>query len=159
MNAGGLLGAGAEAGPERSPPTPNLSPAVLAYIGDAVFGLLVRKLVLERLCPTADAAPPSLAVLHRAVEPLVAAEGQARMLLALWPALRPEEQDVVRRARNAKVRHRPKGVDYITYRRSTGLEALAGYLYLRGQTDRLVELLKLGLELNDGDAAGSHATT
>ncbi|MEW6049188.1 MAG: ribonuclease III domain-containing protein, partial [Bacillota bacterium] len=101
-----------------------LGTALLAYIGDAVFGLFVRTLALDRLCRTPGAAPPRVETVHREVEQVVTAEGQARVLGALLPVLTEEEQDVVRRARNARVRHRPRGSNYRAYRRSTGLEAL-----------------------------------
>ena len=158
MSLNGAPRDGEASGGGRQPPAVDLSPAVLAYIGDAVFGVLVRTLMLDRLLASTGGVPPGLATLHRAVEPLVAADGQARLLLALWPALRPEERDVVRRARNTRLKHRPRSADYVTYRRSTGLEALVGYLYLDGQADRLVELVKRGLELNEGDGAGANGT-
>lgn len=140
MNADGAWGGGREAP----------GPAVLAYVGDAVFGLLVRTLALDRLMAEPGAPAPSLAALHRVVEPLLAAEGQARLLSLIWPDLEPDERDVVRRARNARVRHRPRGTGYATYRRSTGLEALMGYLYLEGRTERLVGLIRRGLERSGG---------
>ncbi len=135
-----------------------LTPPVLAYVGDAVFGLLVRTLVLER-CLAGQGGCPGLGELHRQVAPLVSAEGQARLLLALWPALAPHEQEVVRRARNAKTRHRPRRADYLAYRRSTALEALVGYLYLKGQTDRLIDLLEWGLAQHQHETPGPDGTT
>lgn len=136
--------------------TERLGTALLAYIGDAVFSLFVRTLVLDRLCPTPDTPPPPVDAVHRQVEQVVAAEGQARLLGALMPVLTEEEQDVVRRARNARLRRRPRGSNYRSYRRSTGLEALVGYLYLQGQTERLMHLLKLGLEMDEGGRPASN---
>ncbi|HEY8498706.1 MAG TPA: ribonuclease III domain-containing protein [Limnochordales bacterium] len=146
------------AGPDRGPGAGvlpgGLSPALLAYVGDAVFELVVRTLVLQRRMAGGGGAP-SLGELHRAVEPLVSAQGQARLLMELWPALTEAERDVVRRARNARSRRRPGPAGYLAYRRSTALEALAGYLYLQGQSRRLVELLGCAVGRRDGGAAGA----
>ncbi len=156
MNDGCCDGAGG-AGPGREA-ADALAPAVLAYVGDAAFGLLVRTLVLERCLADGRGGCPGLAELHREVAPLVSAEAQARLLLALWPALTPYEQEVVRRARNAKTRHRPRRVGYLAYRRSTGLEALVGYLYLKGQADRLIHLLEWGLAQHPHERPGADGT-
>ncbi|MBD2345456.1 Mini-ribonuclease 3 [Anabaena subtropica] len=114
-----------------------ISPAALAYVGDAVYELYVRifyLLPLQRLDPY-----------HRLVVAQVRAETQALHLRSLTPYLRASELEIVRRGRNAAT-GRPKRVDPDIYQQATSLEALIGYLYL---TDfpRLAELLqKIHLE-------------
>lgn len=111
------------------------SPLLLAYIGDAVFELYVRReLLLQQALPIQQ--------LHKKVTSLVRAGGQAAALRQLEGHLSAEEAAVVRRGRNTKS-HVPKNTAMSVYRRATGFEALLGWLYLSEQTDRLVELLKL----------------
>lgn len=108
-----------------------VAPAALAYIGDAVYELHVR---LQYLHP-----PRRIQAYHHQVVAQVRAEAQARQLLALVELLTPEEQDIVRRGRNAAT-GKPKRLTVDVYRHATGFEALLGYLYLtRG--DRLSYLL------------------
>ncbi len=109
-----------------------LPPLVLAYVGDAVYELYVR----TRLAPAGE----PVEVLHRRSVEHVRAVAQAAALRALEPLLTPAEQAVVRRGRNAKGAV-PRSTSPADYRLSTGLEALFGYLYLAGETERLVELL------------------
>ncbi len=112
-----------------------LSPIILAYIGDAVWEMEVRtRLVLggER----------KMRKLHQLAVSQVRAENQADRLHAIMETLSEREQSVVRRGRNAKsgsTRHHAKVTDY---RASTGVEALLGYLYLSGKTERLQEVLE-----------------
>lgn len=108
-----------------------VAPAVLAYIGDAVYELHVR---LQYLHP-----PRRIQVYHRQVVSLVRAEAQAEQLLALAAQLTESEQDIVRRGRNAAT-GKPKRLTVDVYRHATGFEALLGYLYLT-QGDRLSYLL------------------
>lgn len=110
-----------------SVPTSSL---VLAYVGDAVFELAVR----ERL---ASQEPGKMAVLHREVVALVRAPAQAALLRRLEGLLTVEEEEVVRRARNAKSGTAPRGVPVQEYRHATAFEALLGYLYLNGRMERL----------------------
>jgi ribonuclease-3 family protein len=107
-----------------------LSPQLLAYIGDAVFELHVRSLLL----PT----QPKVETLHRETVSRVRAERQAQLLTLLQPHLTPEEADVVRRGRNAKVA--PRGRSHYDYRYATAFEALIGWLHLQGQQERLTAL-------------------
>lgn len=109
------------------------SPLVLAYVGDAVFELAVR----ERL---AAGDPGKMADLHREAVALVRAGAQAGMLRRLEGLLTPEEEEVVRRARNAKG-PAPRGIPVQEYRHATAFEALLGYLHLNGRDDRLSFLL------------------
>ena len=84
--------------------------------------------------------------MHRQAVRMVSAGAQARMLEAIEPALTEAEADAARRGRNAQAKHAaPKNADPADYARATGLEALWGYLYLTGQTQRLVDLQNMAL--------------
>ena len=108
-----------------------LSPLQLAYIGDSVHALLVRTNLLQKNLLVRD--------MHRASNNAVS---QARELASLLPLLSPEEADIVRRGRNAHPHHSgPKSASTADYAGATGLEALLGYLYVTGQSERLRELL------------------
>lgn len=108
-----------------------LSPAALAYVGDAVYELHVR---------TACLLPPKrVQDYHQQVVQQVRAESQAAQVRSLSAQLTEQEQDIVRRGRNAAQRG-PKRVDAEVYRQATGLETLLGYLYL-SNPERLQELL------------------
>jgi ribonuclease III family protein len=105
----------------------------LAFIGDAVFEVFVR----ERLV-CQDQRPVSQ--LHRAAVEQVCAKAQAGFARKLLPVLNQEEQDILRRGRNAHSNHVPKNTDPGEYHAATGFESLFGYLYLSGKLDRLREL-------------------
>ncbi|TCL74300.1 ribonuclease-3 family protein [Hydrogenispora ethanolica] len=113
-----------------------LSPAVWAYIGDAVYELFVRhQLVSDGTAKTQQ--------LHKKAIARVRASYQADLVRRLEPLLSEREQEIVRRGRNVKSGHVPSGSDVLTYRYSTAFEALLGYLYLSGSLDRLEEILEL----------------
>ena len=114
---------------------PELLPSlVLAYIGDAVYELTVREhLIRQGLC--------RMHKLHRSAVHYVRASAQADVLHELESLLQSIEPDVVRRGRNAKPGHCPKGVTQEEYSYSTALESLIGYLYLKGDFTRLSEIL------------------
>lgn len=117
-----------------------LSPLVLAYIGDAVYELAVRKHLVEKgLC--------QVNTLHREAVHYVRADTQAKLLRALDDKLTDQERAEARRGRNAKSSHTPKGAGVVEYRQSTGLECLVGYLYLRGEDERLNELLDVAFHI------------
>ncbi len=121
------------------PPLNELSPLTLAFVGDGVYELLVREhLVGQGNCPVKK--------LHgRAVE-WVRCEAQAQALSAtLWPMLTEEERQVALRGRNAHVGHVPKNAQVGDYHGATALEALFGWLYLRGELSRLRELFQAAL--------------
>ena len=115
------------------------SPLALTYIGDGVFDLVIRTVVVER-----GNAPVSR--LHHSTASYVRAATQAAMIEALLPELTQEELAVYRRGRNAKPHTSAKNASLADYLKATGLEALIGYLYLLGRTQRLIELIKDGLE-------------
>ncbi len=112
-----------------------LPPLSLAYLGDSVYEAFVRERVLERgLVKVND--------LHKASMKYVRATAQAAILTALLPMLTEQEQDVVRRGRNAKGHAAPRSAEAADYAASTGFEALIGYLHLAGRSERLSEVLE-----------------
>ncbi|WP_313525127.1 Mini-ribonuclease 3 [Anaerotignum sp.] len=115
-----------------------LSPLGLAYIGDAVYEMFVRLTVL-----TDGNAPVNR--LHKKARDLVNAKAQAQMYFRIAEELTEEEAAVFRRGRNAKSFTTPKNADLMDYRHATGLEALIGYLYLKGEKERAISLFSLGM--------------
>jgi ribonuclease-3 family protein len=113
-----------------------ISPVTLAFVGDAVYSLYVReRLTLEVGGKTAD--------LQRASVKVVSAKGQSAFMDKVLPALTEEEEDVFRRGKNAKKSTKSKSASHLEYNRSTGFEAVIGYLYLTGRTERMKELFAL----------------
>ena len=115
------------------------SPLTLAYIGDAIFELVVRTVLVERNNTQAEK-------LHKAATKIVKAETQALMIEAIKEELTEEELAVYKRGRNAKAVTRAKNATMSEYRRATGFEALMGYLYLKGDIERMIELIHLAVE-------------
>ena len=115
------------------------SPLALAYIGDAVYELAIRTLVMNR-------GNMQVNKMHKKSASLVKAETQANLAKLLMDDLTPEESAVYRRGRNARSATMAKHATMIDYRMATGFEALMGYLYLTEQFDRMAELLGKGLE-------------
>ena len=115
------------------------SPLTLAFIGDGIFDLIIRTVIVER----ANQTPNKL---HNKKAGIVKAPTQARMGEALQDVFSEEEADIYRRGRNANSYSTAKHASVADYRKATGLEAVMGYLYLKGQTERAVELTKIGLE-------------
>ena len=119
------------------------SPLVLAYMGDCIYDLLIRTLLVE------DKNRP-VNVLHKTATRYVKAEAQAAIVDAIMDQLTEEEQSVYRRGKNAKPHSVSKGGTVGEYHRATGLEALLGYLYLKDDMPRLMEIVKIGLEAYNG---------
>lgn len=117
--------------PFSCPPAPEkLSVLSLAYLGDAVYELYVR----GKLLSGGETDPERL---HRAAVRYVNARSQAQILAHLKPGLTPLEEDLVRRARNARSSHTPRGATLAEYHASTAFEALIGYLFAKGELERL----------------------
>ncbi|MCQ4924453.1 Mini-ribonuclease 3 [Tissierella carlieri] len=112
-----------------------LSPLQLAYIGDAVYELLVRTYLLEKKLPVKE--------LHKSTIKYVKAKAQADIVHMLEDILSEDERAVVKKGRNAKTNTMPKNADMIDYKYATGFEALMGYLYLMGKDYRIAELFKV----------------
>lgn len=108
----------------------------LAHVGDAVYELLYR----SKLCTDRHTA---VAEMHRMTVAFVRAEAQAEAAAKLLPVLTQEEASVYKRGRNAKVNSVPHNADIGQYHAATGLEALFGWLYLLGRTDRINELFNI----------------
>lgn len=115
------------------------SPLALAYIGDGVFDLVIRSVVVGKGNTRANQ-------LHQRTSQIVKAHTQALMIEYLLDYLTEEESDVYRRGRNAKSPTMAKNATMADYRKATGLEALMGYLYLTDKFERLVELIKLAVD-------------
>ena len=106
------------------------SPLTLAFMGDAVFEMFVReRLVCQGNC--------SVNKLHKWAVEQVCCQAQAAAAQRLLPLMTEEEQEVYRRGRNAHVNHVPKNADPADYHAATALETLFGYVYLKGELDRL----------------------
>ena len=116
------------------------SPLTLAYMGDAIYELVIRSVVVERANRSAND-------LHKKTVRYVKAETQSAMIQALVQELTPDEEAIYKRGRNAKSYTAAKNASLGDYRKATGFEALMGFLYLTNQTDRLLYLIKKGIEL------------
>ena len=108
----------------------------LAHVGDAVYELLYR----SKLCTDGHTA---VADMHRMTVAFVRAEAQAEAAAKLLPVLTQDETSVFKRGRNAKVNSVPHNADIGQYHAATGLEALFGWLYLLGRTERINELFNI----------------
>ena len=115
------------------------SPLTLAYIGDGIFDLVIRSVVVGK-------GNTKASQLHYQTSHIVKAETQAKIMEVLESELTEEETDVYRRGRNAKSPTMAKNASMADYRKATGFEALMGYLYLKDDFARVVELTKLGIE-------------
>ncbi len=115
------------------------SPLTLAYIGDGVYELIIRTVLVEQ----GNLQP---AKLHKKSSGLVKAAAQAAMIHGLEAQLTEEELSAYKRGRNAKAYHTAKNASVADYRTATGFEALMGWLYLTGRYERMVSLIRAGLE-------------
>lgn len=118
------------------------SPLTLAYIGDGIYEIVVRTVIVDR-------ANRQVNKIHRASSTLVKAETQAKMIHFIMDELSEEEITIYKRGRNAKAVTRSKNASMSDYRTATGFEALMGWLYLTGQSDRMLMLIKRCIELFD----------
>lgn len=114
------------------------SPLTLAYIGDGIYDLVIRSIVVGEGNTSANN-------LHKKACQMVNAQAQSEMIKVLLPDLTEEEVAVYKRGRNAKTATIAKNASLSDYRRATGFEALMGYLYLKNDFERLMELVKSGL--------------
>ena len=115
------------------------SPLTLAYIGDGIYDLVIRTLVINR-------GNKQVQKLHQETSALVQASAQSRMMRVLQDKLTEEEHAVYKKGRNAKSVSPAKNQSVTDYRRATGFEALMGYLYLKKDWKRMLELIRDGLE-------------
>lgn len=112
----------------------------LAYIGDVVYDLVIRTMVVSR-------ANRSVNDLHRITVRYVSAGAQSKIVQALMGSLTEEEQSVYRRGKNSKPHTTAKNASVADYLRATGFEAVLGYLYLKDDMERVLYLVKKGIEL------------
>lgn len=114
----------------------NLSPLVLAYVGDAIFEIFVRTHLIGN-------GEVKVGQLHKKSIAFVKAKSQAEFVRNIADDLTAEEAEIIRRGRNIRPASPPKNADIMDYRYATGFEALIGYLYLKGSHERLLEILEL----------------
>lgn len=112
-----------------------LSAGTLAFVGDAVYGLLVRQRLAETNRPIGE--------LHRLSVTFVNANSQAEAFKIIEPVLTEKELSQYKHGRNLHTNNVPKQSSVAQYHSATGLEALFGYLHLSGQNDRVNELFEL----------------
>lgn len=116
----------------------SFSPLTLAYIGDAVYEIVIRTIIVEK-----GNAPVNK--LHHKASSLVKAVAQKEAMEKILPLLTKEEEAVYKRGRNAKSYTSAKNASVIDYRIATGFEALMGFLYLMGRNERMLELVKIAV--------------
>lgn len=114
------------------------SPLVLAYIGDDVYDLIIRTMLVKK-------SNMQVQKLHRKASSIVKAPSQAELIEKIYPLLTEEEKRVYKRGRNAKSHTKAKNASTVDYRKATGLEALIGYLYLKKEVKRIIDLIHAGL--------------
>ena len=115
------------------------SPLTLAYIGDSIYDLVIKTLVINE-------GNQQVQKLHARTSELVQASAQSKMMRVLQELLTEEEHAIYKRGRNAKSVSPAKNQTLTDYRRATGFEALMGYLYLKKDMKRLINLVKIGLD-------------
>lgn len=115
-----------------------MSPLVLAFIGDSIYDLVVKTYVVSQ-------GNMPVNKMNKKSSSLVKAEAQSRIVGFLEEQFNAEEAAVFRRGRNAKSYTSAKNASILDYRRATGLEALMGYLYLSGKYERMTQLIKEGI--------------
>lgn len=121
------------------------SPLTLAYIGDCIYDLIIKTMVVSQ-------GNKQVQKLHKETSSLVQASSQSLMMRKMQEVLTEEEHAVYKRGRNAKSVSPAKNQSITDYRRATGFEALLGYLYLKKEWKRIVDLVKIGLDsLEDGE--------
>ena len=112
-----------------------LAPLILAHIGDAIYEVVIRTITLSK-------GSRQIEKVHKEAISYVNAGTKAHAADVLLPRLTEEEADIYKRGRNAKSNTKAKNASIGDYRKATGFEALMGYLYLKGETDRMLELIK-----------------
>lgn len=115
------------------------SPLTLAYIGDCIFDLIIKTKIINQ-------GNQPVQKLHKMTSQYVQASTQSRMMRVLQEHLTEEEHAVYKRGRNAKSVSPAKNQSITDYRRATGFEAVMGYLYLCKDWERMLTLIKMGLD-------------
>ena len=122
----------------KDPDIRSYSPLTLAYIGDGVYELVIRTILVKKgNCPVNR--------IHRKASSLVKASAQSAIMEKIEGHLTQEEHDIYRRGRNAHSPTMAKHATMADYRRATGFEALMGYLYLKEEYTRMLTLIRMGI--------------
>ena len=121
------------------------SPLTLAYIGDDVFDLIIRTIVVNK----GNTSPNKL---HGNTVQYVSARAQSNILDSIMPILTDEEKDIARRGRNSKPHSKAKNASTIDYLKATALESIVGYLYLKDDMERIFEIIKYGINKIEDDS-------
>jgi len=121
------------------PETDSCSPLVLAYIGDCIYDLIIKSMVVGR-------GNKQVQRLHEETSSYVQASAQSQMMRTMQQHLTEEEHAIYRRGRNTRSVSAAKNQTITDYRRATGFEALLGYLFLKKRYARLMEIVKIGLD-------------
>ena len=119
-----------------------LAPLILAHIGDAIYEVVIRTITLSK-------GNRAIEKVHKDATKYVNAKAQADIIEKLQPILTEEELNIYKRGRNAKSNTKAKNASINDYRKATGFEALMGYLYLSNKTERMLDLIKEGI--NNGE--------
>ena len=119
----------------------------LAFIGDAVYEIMVREHLLRN-------GSLQIGKLHKMAVEMVRASFQASVFDFLEPLLTEEENSILHRGRNASATHIPKNANAIEYRKATGVESLFGWLYLEQKNERIRELFDMILEYSEKEENG-----
>ena len=122
--------------------TVNYSPQTFAYIGDAVYEVVIRTMIV-------DEANRSANDLHKMSSEYAKASTQAKLAEILQEVFDEDELAIFKRGRNTKINSKAKNASFNDYKKATGFEAVIGYLYLEGKTERCLKLIKKGLEKLD----------
>ena len=117
------------------------SPLTLAFIGDSVFETIIRTILVEK-------GNKSVNALSKDKNAIVNAKMQSKMAEFLKDYYTEEEAEIYRSGKNAKTANHSKSAAYNEYHKATGIESLFGYLYLTGNTDRCIELIKIAKNNN-----------
>ena len=122
----------------KDPDIRSYSPLTLAYIGDGVYELVIRTILVKKgNCPVNR--------IHRKASSIVKASAQSAIMEKIEEHLTQEEHDIYRRGRNAHSPTMAKHATMADYRRATGFEALMGYLYLKEEYTRMLTLIRMGI--------------
>jgi ribonuclease III family protein len=127
-----------------------LNGVTLAYIGDSYYDLYIRKYLIDKNYTKVND-------LHKLATSYVSATSQAKVVKHFMESgyLSDVELDIVKRGRNGKINHKRSNVDILTYKHSTSFEALIGFLYLRGDLERLEEVIIKAINIiENGDLNG-----
>jgi ribonuclease-3 family protein len=116
------------------------SSLALAFLGDGVFEIVVRTIVMAK----GNRAPQKL---HLDSANIVNAKSQAKISDGIMEMLTDEEKDIYRQGKNANSHTRAKNASLSDYRKATGFETLLGYLYIEGKTDRIINIVKSGINI------------